>query len=103
MKQYLLCPPPRRWVCRSCPAAEVTAWNVPNRFHACPALGGLTAPLVLEGSAARVRVAVREDYVGRELVQYDGAGRPVSAVVTERPDGSNDLMVLAPTARAEGN
>jgi len=37
--------------------------------------------------------------VGSELVHFDGEGRPVMAVVTERPDGSNDVMVNVPTAQ----
>jgi len=41
---------------------------------------------------------VREDYVAHEIVQYDGWGRPIMSVITERPDGSNDIAVLAPTA-----
>lgn len=91
--------PPTVWVCANgCPVTDRTPGSVPNRFHACAALGGLTAPLVPEGSGARVRAQVREDYVGSEVVQYDGAGRPITALVTERPDGSNDVAVLAPTA-----
>jgi len=41
---------------------------------------------------------VRQDYVAGEIVQYDGWGRPIMSVITERPDGSNDVAVLAPTA-----
>lgn len=55
--------------------------------------------MVLEGTDCRVRAVEREDYIGGALVQYDGEGRPVSAVVTERPDGSNDVQVFAPTAK----
>lgn len=88
----------QHWVCPNCPATAVTVGK-PNRFHACPALGGLSAPLVLEGVDVRVRVVEREDYVGNEIVQRDGDGRPVMAVLTERPDGSNDCMVMAPTAQ----
>jgi hypothetical protein len=92
--------PPTVWVCgNGCPVRDRTPGTVPNRFHTCAALGGLTSPLVPEGSRARVRAVVREDYVGREKVQYDDEGRPVTAIVTDRPDGSNDTTVLAPTAR----
>lgn len=97
--------PPAVWVCGSgCPVTDRTPGTVPNRYHTCAALGGITAPLVPEGSRARVRPVEREDYVGREHVQYNAEGRPVMAVVTERPDGSNDVAVLAPTAHwtAEG-
>ena len=54
---------------------------------------GTAAPL-----AARLRPRSLEDYVGQEIVQYDANGRPIGAVVTDRPDGSNDVAVLAPTA-----
>jgi len=37
--------------------------------------------------------------VGKEDVPTDGNGRPVMAIRTERPDGSNDVMMFAPTAR----
>lgn len=97
--------PPTVWVCASgCPAVDRTPGTAANRFHTCPALGGLTSPLVPQGSGARVRAVEREDYVGSEDVQYDwNTGRPVMAIVTERPDGSNDVAVMAPTAyiRAE--
>lgn len=97
--------PPTMWVCASgCPVTDRTPGSVPNRFHSCPALGGLTAPLVPEGSRVRVRAVEREDYARGQLVQCDENGRPYQAVVTDRPDGSNDVLVLAPTARwsAEG-
>jgi hypothetical protein len=77
---------------------DVTPAGLPNRFHTCQALAGITAPLVPAGSGVRVRAVEREDYVGREIVQYDGNGRPIMAVVTDRPDGSNDVVVMAPTA-----
>jgi hypothetical protein len=94
----ILQPPAQRWVCPNCPQSDITHGK-PNRFHRCRGLGGLTAPMVLEGFAGRVRAALREDYVGDALVQYDADGRPVSAVVTERADGSNDVTVQAPTAK----
>lgn len=69
-------------------------------MHPCPGLAGLTAPMVLKGSGARVFAVERADYVGKERVQLDGNGRPVMSVITERPDGSNDCIALAPTASA---
>jgi hypothetical protein len=98
MSAVLLTLPPTRWVCPNCPVEEVTPGNLPNRFHLCRGLAGITAPMVPAGSQSRVRAVEREDYVGQEIVQYDGNGRPVGAVITERPDGSNDVAVLAPTA-----
>ncbi|WP_030248089.1 hypothetical protein [Streptomyces sp. NRRL S-455] len=87
----------QHWVCPNCPATAVTA-GADNRFHPCPGLAGLLAPMVLEGVRARVRAVLREDYVSGEDVRYDGDGRPVTSVVTERDDGQ-DCAVFAPTAR----
>jgi hypothetical protein len=98
MAAVLLTPPPVRWVCPNCPVEAVTPGNTPNRYHECRGLAGITAPMVPAGSRSRVLSVVREDYVGSEIVQYDDNGRPVMAVITERPDGSNDVTVLAPTA-----
>lgn len=55
--------------------------------------------MVPAGSGSRVRKVEPEDYVGHEMVQLDGSGRPVAAIYTDRPDGSNDCVVLAPTAQ----
>lgn len=86
----------QRWVCPNCPATAVTR-GADNRFHDCPGLAGLYAPMVLDGVRCSVRAVVRGDYVGREDVRYDGAGRPVMSVVVERDDGA-DRVVYAPTA-----
>lgn len=87
----------QRWVCPNCTATAVTA-GAENRFHPCTGLAGLLAPMVREGTRVSVRAVVREDYIGREDVRYDGEGRPVMAVVTERDDGM-DRVVFAPAAR----
>lgn len=98
MSAVLLTPQPVDWECPNCPATDRTAGET-NRYHPCPGLRGLAAPMVRAGSRARVLAVDREDYAGRELVQRDGDGRPVAAIVTLRPDGSNDTVVLAPTSR----
>lgn len=97
MAVVLLTLPPTHWVCPNCSAEESTSGDVQNRFHECRALAGITAPMVPAGDRSRVIAVEREDYVGRADVQRDGNGRPISAVVTERPDGSNDTLILAPT------
>lgn len=86
----------QHWVCPNCDRQEATV-GADNRFHPCPGLAGLLAPMVLDGVRCQVRAVVREDYVGREDVQYDGEGRPVMSVVAERADGQ-DCVVYAPTA-----
>ena len=73
-----------------------------SRFHICPALRGLTAPMVPQGTNAKVELREREDYVNGENVQLDPEkGRPVMSVVTTRDDGQ-DVAVFAPTATATG-
>lgn len=92
----VLIDPEQHWVCPNCTVTAVTVGQ-PNRFHPCPGLAGVVAPLVLEGVSCRVTAELRADYVGHEDVTYDGEGRPVMAVRTVRDDGE-DLAVFAPTA-----
>ena len=88
------------WRCPNCGLEERTEPK-PNRFHTCPKLRFMTAPMVLAGTDAKVTINEREDYVGKEMVRLDPErGRPVMSIVTERADGSNDVMVFAPTATA---
>lgn len=61
---------------------------------------GLTAPMVPAGIKAKVEAVERPDYVGKELVQTDGEGKPIMSLVTTRDDGQ-DVTVFAPTATAE--
>jgi hypothetical protein len=71
-----------------------------SRFHNCRGLKGLSAPMVPAGTKAKVEAHDRGDYVGKELVQTDGEGRPVMSIVTTRDEGQ-DTAVLAPTARSD--
>jgi hypothetical protein len=87
----------RDWVCPNCATTDRTDARVGNRFHACAGLKGITAPLVAAGVRVKVEAREREDYVGRDMVQTDGDGRPVMSVVTTRDDGE-DVAVLAPCA-----
>jgi hypothetical protein len=85
--------PVHRWSCPNCKTTSISHEGVPKqRWHTCPGLSGLQAPMILEGVRAQVRAVEREDYIGDS-----NAGR-VMAVVTDRPDGSNDTAVFAPTA-----
>lgn len=90
----------RRWYCPNCPLEEVTFEARPHsRFHTCPGLRGLTAPMLPVGTKAKVEARERDDYVGSEDVQLDPErGRPVMSVVTTRDEGQ-DVVVFAPTAR----
>lgn len=88
------------WHCPNCDAAARTVTDkIP--WHRCKGLKGLVGPLIADG-APRTRVVAidREDYVGSEVVQTNGEGRPVMALNVERWDGSNDRVVYAPTATA---
>jgi hypothetical protein len=90
--------PIRNWYCPNCGLRDQTREARPHtRFHTCSGLRGLTAPMLPEGTAAKVEAREREDYVGRELVQTDEGGRPVMSVVTTRDEGT-DAIVFAPTA-----
>lgn len=91
------------WYCPNCHQRGMTRETRPHsRYHHCPKLGGLVAPMLVVGTKAKVTAVERQDYVGKEhgLVYRDG--RPIMSVVTEREEGT-DVMVFAPTARAEGS
>jgi hypothetical protein len=91
----------RHWECPNCSLTDTSTKPVPNRYHPCAGLNGVMAPMVPAGTKAKVTVKDREDYIGKEKVRMHN-GRPVMSVVTERPDGSNDVMVFAPSATGEG-
>lgn len=104
MRVRLLDPPVTRWECPNCDLTDTTKVLGPHsRFHACRGLAGLTAPMVPEGTRVKVVAREREDYIGSEDVQYDADGRPIAQVITERPDGSNDVVVFAPTAHSRAS
>lgn len=90
------------WRCPNCSHAETTRGLPANaqRFHVCPGLKGLNAPLVRAGVKAKVEAVERGDWVGRELVQTAPEdGRPYMGVRTVRDEGT-DFAVYAPTATA---
>ncbi len=93
----LLDVPEQRWVCPNCSFTDVTHLSgVLTHMHPCAGLKGLSAPMVEEGTNAKVEAVEREDYVGKDSPQYDGDGVPIMAVVTTRDDGQ-DCAVLAST------
>jgi glutamate dehydrogenase/leucine dehydrogenase len=49
----------------------------------------------------RLEVVERGDYVGDDVPQTDGEGRPVAQVVTHRDNGQ-DCTIFAPCATANG-
>jgi hypothetical protein len=97
----ILAMPEKHWVCPNCDVTQVTREPRPHTpFHPCAGLCGLTAPFVEEGEQCDIRAVDREDYIGREQVQFDAEGRAKMAVITTRNDGQ-DVAVLAPVASAE--
>lgn len=87
----------RSWECPNCESAARTV-DGKTPMHPCKGLAGLMAPLVPKGTSCKAEAVEREDYVGQEMVQTDGDGRPVMAVVITRDDGQ-DCTVFAPTAQ----
>jgi hypothetical protein len=90
------------WECPNrCGAAERTRPLPPDasRFHVCPRLHGLTAPLVRAGTDCKLAASVREDYLGAEVQRTGDDGRPYMNVITEHADGHTDLAVFSPVAR----
>ena len=92
------------WYCPNCGKEDVTHEPRPHsRFHVCPKLRMLTAPMLRKGQAGKVELREREDYVGKEAVRLDPERkRPVMSIVTTRDNGQ-DTAVFAPTARATGD
>lgn len=89
-----------RWSCPNCDATKVTHEHRPHTpFHPCGGLAGLLTPFVPDGTRCKVEAVERQDYVGKELIQVDGNGRPVMNVTVTRDDGQ-DCAVYAPVARA---
>jgi len=95
--------PVEEWYCPNCRAEDAIPYraDVHVRYHTCPKLRYLSAPMIRKGIAAKVEVHEREAYIGKERVQYDPElGRPLVSIETTRDEGT-DLMVFAPTATAE--
>ena len=91
------------WRCPNCPRTERTRGLPANaqRFHPCPGLKGLTAPMVRAHLKAKVEAVERGDWAGEELVQTAPEdGRPYMGVKTTRDDGT-DMAVFAATATAK--
>jgi hypothetical protein len=90
-----------RWRCPNCGKTDVTNEPRPHtRMHTCPKLRFLSAPMLPEGTDAKVELAEWQDYVGKEIVQRDPErGRPIQSITVTR-DRGQDAIVFAPTARA---
>ena len=89
------------WECPACGLTERTRPLPPNasRFHTCPKLHMLTAPLVRAGTDCTLVAVEREDYRRREVTHEADDGRAYMNITTRHADGHNDVAVLAPTAQ----
>ncbi|HEY5985580.1 MAG TPA: hypothetical protein VIV12_04240 [Streptosporangiaceae bacterium] len=87
------------WECPNCHVTERTRPLPPNasRFHTCPKLHMLTAPLVRAGTSCKVVACERKDYLRKEQQRAGDDGKPYMAVKTIR-DGGEDVAVFAPVA-----
>lgn len=93
----------QEWACPNCRCRETVRPPLPpnaSRYHACPGLHGLNAPLVIAGTGCKVTAEERQDYLGRELQTMGDDGRAYMAVRTTYANGREDLMVNAGLARA---
>jgi len=90
------------WACPNCSASARTRGMPGNagRFHNCPGLHGLTAPLVRAGVSCTVTAEERQDYLGDDLQAMGDDGKAYMAVRTTYAD-HDDLLVNAGLARAE--
>src|SRR5689334_13488304 len=90
------------WSCPACGREERTRPLPPNgtRFHPCPKLHGLTAPLVRAGTDCTLRAIERGDYLRKAEQRTGDDGKPYMAVETIYGDGRNDVAVFAEPAIA---
>ena len=88
------------WYCPNCPTTVTTPLLCPNRYHTCPGLHGLVAPMIRTGVTAKVTALPREDYLNGEIQRTGDDGKPYGGVRTDYDDGSNDLVMFAPLAQA---
>ena len=93
------------WYCPNCGIEDRTRPLPPNgsRMHPCPALQGLTAPLVRAGTDCQVVAVERGDYLRGETQRTGDDGKPYMAVKTVRADGTNDLAVFPGVAVMSGD
>ena len=100
MPAVLLLQAAHEWYCPNCPAREVLRLPLnAARYHSCPGLHGLTAPLVPAGTRCAVTAEERQDYLGGDMQATGDDGKAYMAVRTTRDDGE-DLLVNAGLARA---
>jgi hypothetical protein len=93
---------PERWHCPNCHVTDVTAPLPPgqSRYHPCAGLHGLSAPLIRDGTRAKVEAHEREDYLNGDQQQRGDDGKVYMNVEVTRDEGT-DVTVFAGLAHAE--
>jgi len=89
------------WECPNCHASERVSPPLPvnaQRWHPCPRLHGLKAPMVVAGTDCTLVAVERADYLHGDEQRTGDDGRPYMAVETRYGDGHTDLAVFAPPA-----
>lgn len=88
------------WECPNCDVTDVTPPLPPgqSRYHTCPGLHSLNAPLVRAGVKCKVTAEERQDYIGSEIQARGDDGRQYMAVRTTTDD-HDDLLVFAGVAQ----
>lgn len=92
----------KHWACPHCATTSVTHEMRPHvEYHLCRGMKGLLTPMIdarlVEARRVKVHTVEREDYIGKEDVQYDGEKRPIMATVVTTED-SESRAIYAPTA-----
>jgi hypothetical protein len=97
----LLKVPYEDWHCPNCNTTDRTPALPPgsSRFHTCPRLHMLTAPLVRTGTRCSVVAEERQDYLGADLQAMGEDGKAYMSVRTLFND-HDDVLVNAGLARA---
>ncbi len=102
MRGALLIDAYQDWECPECGLEQRSRPVPPNgtRFHVCPKLHNISAPLVRAGADCSLTAVERMDYLGTEVQETGDDGVPYMNVTTRYADGHNDVAVHAPVARA---
>lgn len=89
------------WACPNCSCRDVTQPLPPgsSRYHPCPGLHGLNAPMVRAGTKAQVYAVEREDYLNGDWQATGDDGKPYMAIKTAYED-REDVLINAGLARA---
>lgn len=94
---------PEDWYCPNCQLTDRVPAPLPataTRFHNCPGLHDLAAPMIRGGVDAKVEAIEREDYLGGDTQAMGSDGKVYMAVETTRVDGT-DRAVNAGLAHGE--